>query len=346
MTLVLSLADPQFTIQLSDRRLIDLVGAAGVTTVVSDEANKAGALVCGDAHLAYSFAGLARAGAFDTRRWLRGAILEAAPPEFQIEYIVERLRQIATRQFRENQDVARLPLRDRRLSVMLAGYWNTTLGCIPAGWIITNFQQNFDLGRGAPDRPDPWDEFRCWRWHQSAPPSGSFHHIERLGAWRGVSTFDMARLENLLRREDRPVDAVIGMALGVMLRASDADASAGSVGKQVSVVVVPRDASEEIRFSYESNRVTADVPVPDILLARNRAESRWIALNLRGAASPGEPAPVTVPRVHRKAPCPCKSGQTYERCHRRSRRDIRRSLQVLRSLQVAVSDHPSEPRAK
>jgi hypothetical protein len=156
VTLVLSLADPQFTIQLSDRRLTTFP-TGGVARVVSNEANKAGALICGDARLAYSFTGLAKAGAFDTRQWLRGAILEAAPPEFQIEYVVERLRQIATRQFRKNQDVARLPPWDRRLSVMLAGYWNTTLGCIPAGWIITNFQQNFDLGAGSPDRPDPWD---------------------------------------------------------------------------------------------------------------------------------------------------------------------------------------------
>jgi len=154
------------------------------------------------------------------------------------------------------------------------------------------------------------------------PPSRFFFHIERLGAWRGVSTFDMARLHDLLRRDGRPIDAVIGMALDVMLRASDADAAAGSVGKQISVVVVPRNVSEEIGFSYESNVVTADLPVPDILVAKNRAESKWIALNLRGAASPGAPTPVSVPRVHRKAPCPCKSGQTYERCHRRYRRDI------------------------
>jgi hypothetical protein len=221
---------------------------------------------------------------------------------------------------------------------MLAGYWNTTLGCIPAGWIITNFQQRFDLDAGTPDRSDPWDEFRCWRWHQSVPLSESFVHIERLGAWRGVSSFDMARMEDLLRREDRPVDAVIGIALDVMLIASDADAAAGSVGKQVSVVVVPRNVSEEICFSYESNIVTADVPVPDILLARNRAEHRWIALALRGAASPGASAPVTVPRVHRKAPCPCKSGQTYERCHRRYRRDIRRSVQVAVNDQLVATN--------
>ena len=136
------------------------------------------------------------------------------------------------------------------------------------------------------------------------------------------------------------------MALDVMLRASDDVASTRSVGKQVSVVVVPRDVSEEIRFSYESNVVTADLPVPDYLLAKNRAESKWIEVNLKGVASPEASPPVTVPRVHRKAPCPCKSGRTYERCHRRYRRDIRRSLQFRRSLQVAVSDHPREPKGK
>src|SRR5207245_9786942 len=131
VTLVLSLADPQFTIQLSDRRLTKFPAGAGGGA--SDETNKAGALVCGDARLAYSFTGLAQAGAFDARRWLRGAILEAAPPEFQIEGIVERLRQIATRKFREDQDLTKLQRYRRRLSVMLAGYWNTTLGNIPAG---------------------------------------------------------------------------------------------------------------------------------------------------------------------------------------------------------------------
>ena len=96
-----------------------------------------------------SFTGLAQAGAFDTRRWLRGAILEAAPPEFHIERIVERLRQIVTRQFREDRDVTKLQRYRRRLSVMLAGYWNTTLGCIPAlSWAAIRDERE-------PGRADP-----------------------------------------------------------------------------------------------------------------------------------------------------------------------------------------------
>lgn len=206
MTLVLSLANPRFTIQLSDRRLTEFQApsSVGKPRVRTEEANKAGALCAGDARQAYSFTGLATQGSFDTRRWLLGAILEAAPPDFQIEFIVERFREIATREFRRNPDILRIfPKRNRKLSLMLTGYWNTTVGSLPAGWIITNFQRNFDLGSGTPDQEDPSEEFRTWRWHQTAPPTGSFVHIERLGAWRGVTNFDMARLENLLR-DDRP----------------------------------------------------------------------------------------------------------------------------------------------
>ena len=87
-------------------------------SVLNEEANKAGALQCGDARVAYSFTGLATQGNFDTRRWLLSAILEAAPPEFQIEFIVKRLCEMATREFRQNEDLIRiLPKRNRRLSL-------------------------------------------------------------------------------------------------------------------------------------------------------------------------------------------------------------------------------------
>jgi hypothetical protein len=328
VTLALSLANPRFTIQMSDRRLTAISGSGDVLT---EEANKAGALVCGDAHLAYSFTGLAFSGSatqrtFDTRRWLLGAILEAAKPEFQIEFIAERFCKIATQEFRLNQDILHLPKRNRKLSLMLTGYWDTNAGCLPAGWIITNFQQNFDIGTGAPDLVDPWDEFRCWRWHQTVPPTGRFVHIERLGVWRGVTNFEMAWLENLMR-DDRPVDAIIGSALKVMYRASDADVTSGTVGKQINIVVVPQKGSEKIRFAYESNVVTKDVFVPDMLIATGPEMCKWMTLHIEGRATSASSCPVSVPRVHRKRPCPCGSGQMYERCHRRFRRDISRYLQ-------------------
>ena len=210
---------------------------------------------------------------------------------------------------------------------MLTGYWNTSAGCVPAGWVITNFQQNFDLGAGTFDRVDPWDEFRCWRWHATAPPTASFVHVERLGAWRGVTNFEMTRLKDLLYY-NRPVDAIIGSALKVMHGASDAEATAGTIGKQVSVIVVPGNISEGIRFSYESDVVTYDVFLPDMLIATGPDMCKWMTLGLKKVATSQSPHPTSVPRVHRKRPCPCGSGQTYGECHRLFRRDIPRSQQA------------------
>lgn len=69
MTLILGLANQQQVILISDRRL-SVNGK-----VVEDESNKAATLNLQDARLAVGFTGLARAGRFQTRRWLlvRGA---------------------------------------------------------------------------------------------------------------------------------------------------------------------------------------------------------------------------------------------------------------------------------
>lgn len=84
----------------------------------------------------------------------------------------------------------------------------------------------------------------------------------------------MTRLKDLLR-DNRPVDGIIGSALKVMRRASDAEATAGTIGKQISVVVVPREISEDIRFSYESDVITYDVFLPDILVATSPDMCKW-----------------------------------------------------------------------
>jgi len=328
MTLVLSVTGPEFVVQLSDRLLTPLSRANGRATpdTNADEVNKAGVLRCGDARLGYSYCGLARAGEFDTRRWLIKALLECAPPDCQIEHLVERLASMATKTFAENSDILSRPRADRRLSIMLAGYWNTTAGVLPAGWILTNFQRNFDLGSGAPDLPESEPEFRFWRWHQTPGSSSPFYHIERLGAWNGVDAVQAARLEDLLR-DQKPVDAVIGRALKVMHTASDA-VTTGSVGKQVSVVVIPKDWEVAIRFAYETNVPTDDLPVPDIVVAEGPRRCRWMTLDITHTATPDSPSPASVPRVHRKAPCPCGARQRYETCHRRFRRDIPRSWRV------------------
>jgi hypothetical protein len=326
MTLILSLANRKYTIQLSDRRITSDSQSRGNRIVVTEEANKAGTLSCADAYLAYSFTGLARTNSngrhnFDTRRWLLEAILKAAPPDFQIVPMLGRFCEIATQEFKANAAILAHPKGDRGLSVMFSGFWNTNQGQIPAGWIITNFQRRFDYGIGHPNEAEAWDEFRCWRWHQPLPAVDQYAHVERLGSWRGVSDASMDRLEDLLRQE-KPVAAIIGSALKVIYKASDAPPTQGTVGKNVNIIVIPADTTEPIGYSYESNKVTTYIYCSDSIIAKSHNQQKWFTLWL-SAEGP------VIPRGHRKSPCKCGSGLTYERCHRRFRSDIRRSHQRL-----------------
>jgi len=199
MTLILSLANQYVTLQLSDRRLTR--PAAQSHSLITEDANKAGVICCADARMAYAFTGLAFTGTpggrtFDTRTWLMTALLESTSKDCMIETLTKQFKEIASREFSTNKHLLAIPRRNRILSVMFSGFWNTTAGCIPAGWIITNFQQNFDLGGGAPDSHEPWDNFKCWRWHQSVPPTDEYSHVERLGQWTGVSIEALAHLTN------------------------------------------------------------------------------------------------------------------------------------------------------
>lgn len=75
MTLLLGLVNRQQAILVSDRRL-SVNGR-----VVEDDSNKAGILVCRDAHVAFGFTGLAQDVRFVTRRWLTEALMESVEPD-------------------------------------------------------------------------------------------------------------------------------------------------------------------------------------------------------------------------------------------------------------------------
>ena len=328
MTLVLALPTSRFTVQLSDRRLTR-ADNSGNYVLDTDDANKAGALQCRDARVAYAFSGLADTGSgFKTREWLRVAILRAADPDFLIQPLVRRLAEIATREFSANSLIQRLPKKDRRLSIMFTGHTMPVSGrpfC--QGWKITNFQRRFDTGpRDAVDDAEAWDAFGVWRWDETIPQTERWGWAVRLGQWHGVSKDQYSRLERFVG-EDRPPHAILGYALRIMHAASDAAVTGQTVGKQISVIIVPSDFSESIWYGTESNVPTNDVFVPDMVVATSARDCIWMHPSVTHVPT-GKVLYATVPRVRYKKSCPCKSGETYGRCHRRFRYDIPRAHQA------------------
>lgn len=127
MTLILTIANKSQVIQISDRRLTSL------GSVVSDQANKATVFECLDGRFAVGFTGLARSGGFSLEDWLIDGLGRAAPPDYRIREIAERLAVELTRLFGAHPDIKHLIARDGRLTLMLSGYVQG-----PAGWHIGN----------------------------------------------------------------------------------------------------------------------------------------------------------------------------------------------------------------
>lgn len=116
MTLIIGAGNSEQFIQVSDRRLT----ANG--KVVDDESNKAIIMHCANARLAVGFSGLARTDSFSTREWLLKCLSVSGPPDYTAQAIVERLRDMATREFSVNPLLCRLPKHLKKLSIMFTGY--------------------------------------------------------------------------------------------------------------------------------------------------------------------------------------------------------------------------------
>jgi hypothetical protein len=330
VTLILALSNSWVSIQVADGRLTGFNRVLDGEDVEIDDAVKSGAFLCGDARLAYGFTGLAFTGpsearTFDTRSWLRGALLGAAESGYQIEGIIDRLSAMATATFQSEPGILSTSPANRRLSVMLSGFWNTTAGCLPAGWIITNFQNNFDLGTGEPDSTVGRPTFSVWRWHQSVSPTQEYAHVERLGAWRGVTAARLASLHELLT-SGAPVHAIVGMGIATLREASGYLGTAGArVGREASIVIIHKDPTVPIEFGSDVASVRREVANPDIVTAIDAKKRGWVTLALEAMPTREDPYHMAVPAVHRNAPCPCGSGRRYRECHRPRRTIVGRS---------------------
>jgi len=331
MTLILSLSNARQVIQLSDRRLTSLGSGQLPKAVLTDSANKAGIFECSDARLAFGFTGLAYTmnglgvREFETGAWLCNALIQSALKDFRIQSIVEKLRQQLTDTFQSTPSIVALSKSDRRLSVMLSGYWYSTVGWIPSGWIITNYQNRFDPAWFGVDTEEAAAKFEVWRWHESVPPGPDpFALIQRIGQWSSVSTIALNRLEALLRK-DIPAAGLIGAALRVMHEASEAGSSGGTVGKHISIITVPRHVLDTVCLQEEADVITDEVWLPNWVIARHAGLIHNGSVFMgRVPGNPNSP-PSILPRVRKSAPCPCRSGRRYAECHRRSRQDVART---------------------
>jgi hypothetical protein len=303
MTLILALGNSDQVLQVSDRRL------SWDGQLTDDESSKAGLLACQNARLAFGFTGLAKWRLFRTREWLLEALLKAGPPDYAALGVLERLRARASETFRDDPALRNCPPKDRRLSVMFSGYLYQHDPPL-IGWaILTNYQ---DI-QGGHDDAEAWDEFTLTTWYERRPLDFDITLVQRVGNWRAMTTEDEVALRVLLRAR-KPASAITGKAVELVRQMADRPAAGGTIGKQLSVIRIPRDQRRPPRHEYHSsvNRHVA-YGCDQVLLEPSNS---WAVQDLQIRKVGGsETLPLSVRKVGRNRPCPCGSGRKYKYCH-------------------------------
>jgi hypothetical protein len=306
MTLLIALANREFICHVADRRLT----AAG--GVVEEEEGKVGFVLCNDARFLYGFTGLARAGTFQTRRWILDALYQAAPPDFSLYATLQRFRERATKDFSETPELTALPKADRRLTLLFTGHLYTRDPPVVGIAVISNCLDppTDELS------PEAWDHFKSYYTSEKKPGSDELAYVQRIGAHRAMTPEDYQALKAMLR-ERRPAQAVIARATDMMVRMADRPGAGGTIGKQVTWLKITPDPEIPSESGYYSNVPTSVVYTAGGVVVQSHRQAAFDqgAAWIEGGADGGAPPPLAVPKVGRNYPCPCGSGKKYKRCH-------------------------------
>jgi hypothetical protein len=176
------------------------------------------------------------------------------------------------------------------------------------GWaILTNFQ---DLQKGQ-DWAEPWDEFTLTKQQERRPLNFEPTLVRRIGNWRAMTDEDEVALRDLLQQR-KPARAITGKAVELVRQVADRPAASGTIGKQLSVIRIPRDCQQPPLSEYHSDASSYVAYGSDqVLLPSNWAIKDF---QVRAVGGPGA-LPVSVRKVGRNHPCPCGSGKKYKYCH-------------------------------
>lgn len=306
MTLVLTLGNPDQVIQIADRRV------SWNGCIVDDETNKGGVIFCLNGRLAFGFKGLARYGSFATREWLLDTLSDAAPPDFTIGEILEKVKNAAMKTFAEHPSLKAAPKEHKRLSILFSGYLYLDDPPLQGFAIITNFQ-DFQTGR---DDSQAWEEFSVSYWTERRPSENIPTLIQRVGNWQAMNGTDETILRGLLEAR-KPHKAIIGKATELIREMADRSVAQGTIGKQLSTVRIPRNPQEQVETGYYSAVNLHTTYLPDLVCLL--PTQHYVIKDAKvEAVDPLTTPPISVPKVGRKKPCPCGSGKKYKYCHGRT----------------------------
>jgi hypothetical protein len=295
----MTLANPDHVIQVSDRRL------SFNGRLKDDESNKAGIILTEDARLVFGFTGLAKSGKFKTMEWITKNLVDLSSPDFQIRSILERLTEKASDDFSEFPELAKLHPKDRRLTVMFAGYLDNYSPPLTVYVMLTNFQ-DFDTGKNS---AVAWPEFKSTYRNEKRPGNNQWTLIQHVGASPAVDRRDELALQTLLIQR-KPGNAIVQKSVDVIRKLADKPKAQGAVGKQLSSVILPQAMDRPPVGEYHSMIKGKTIYFPATVVIKKQIQFAGLGGKLRA-----HQRDIVFPKSGRNQLCPCGSGEKYKMCH-------------------------------
>src|SRR5262249_32472328 len=140
-----------------------------------EESCKSGIVTCANSRIAFGLTGVARVvfgRPLEIRHWLMDTIMAAARPDFTIYNLLVRFRDRATQDFQRIPALKNLSRRDKRLTVMFAGYVYPSGGHPLAAYqslAVCAIASNFDDCVSGSSSPEARDEFGLWTTCEKLP---------------------------------------------------------------------------------------------------------------------------------------------------------------------------------
>ena len=299
VTLILVAMNSDYAVQLSDRRL-SVNGRS-----VDEETNKAVLIHARDGRLVAGYTGLGSYGSFRAHEFIAEVALEAATPDFSVAGVCQRFAAVATTKLNGHPDGSSVPTSQRHLTISLVGFGpDSRYGpATPGGLLVTN---------GFGDHPGPAkDHFIDTRVKRirSGMDLTDITFIDAIGAAGGVTEGAVAPLRVMLS-DHSPPEAIVGKGVELLRSWARQRSAGGTVGDQISSIVVPADITEGWTFDYHTAIAKDTVHYPITVDVTGRNPPAAFRLDVRQ-----HEGAMAVPKVGRNHPCPCGSGLKYKRCH-------------------------------
>lgn len=211
-----------------------------------------------------------------------------------------------TQEFRSNQTLLGLNDKEKRLTVLIAGYLADNHPPTLVAAFISNFQ-NFESGF---DKPEADDAFKViFEREKNNPRSKNPTLIQRIGLWNATTERDERSLRRALEKK-LSEKTIAEMGVGIIRRISEEYPLL--VNKDIMKVVLPSDVSSQPYGEYYNHISANKIFSPDTIVQAKK--EGFMVKNLEIKLDSGKKE--FLGKVGKNELCPCGSGKRYKKCCR------------------------------